>query len=166
MATVLNDKSVEYKNSKSKLEAFEWTTSSNISDLLTSKHLDINIRILDPDKFTYPYHFHFNAEEVFVILEGEATLRTPDGLKKVYKGDVIFFEIGESGAHQMYNHTDKAVKFLDIKTEEGFDVCEYPDSNKINILPDRDIFKRGSSETYFNDEDKVRDIWKGLNITK
>ena len=61
-------------------------------------------------------------------------LRTPDGFAEVNKNDVIFFEKGPSGAHQLYNHSDSAQVYLDIRTTVGVDICEYPDSNKINIL--------------------------------
>jgi hypothetical protein len=35
--------------------------------------------LLDPGKFSFPYHFHRAAEELFVILSGEAILRFPEG---------------------------------------------------------------------------------------
>jgi uncharacterized cupin superfamily protein len=38
------------------------------------KYLYFNIKSLFPGKFSYPYHFHRNAEELFVILKGEGTL--------------------------------------------------------------------------------------------
>jgi uncharacterized cupin superfamily protein len=55
-------------------------------------------------KFSYPYHFHHNAEELFVILSGKGELRTPQGMRKLKTGDIALFEKGESGAYQLYNH--------------------------------------------------------------
>jgi uncharacterized cupin superfamily protein len=44
------------------------------------------------------------------------TLRTPDGLEALTTGDVVFFEMGESGAHQFYNHSLEPCTYLDIRT--------------------------------------------------
>ena len=99
------------------------------------------------------------AEELFVIFEGEAALRSPDGFQKVSKGDIVFFEEGPSGAHQLYNHTDSPCVYLDIRTITGIDVCEYPDSGKINILPYTEIFNTSSEVGYYSGEEDVRKIW-------
>ncbi len=53
---------------------------------------------------------------------------------EVKEGDIVFFEIGPEGAHQLYNHTGEPCRYLDIRTEAGLDICEYPDSDKINII--------------------------------
>jgi len=162
MAKRFNKDNIEFKHSKSPIEAYAWLSSSNIASSIESKHMDMKVRILEADHFSYPYHYHHNAEEVFVVLEGEATLRTPEGLEIVKQGDVIFFEIGETGAHQLHNHTTHNFKYLDIRTVQGFDVCEYPDSNKVNILPDFKITEKGPARDYFDGEDNVREIWHSL----
>ncbi|CQR55260.1 cupin domain-containing protein [Paenibacillus riograndensis] len=69
-----------------------------------SKHLLFEIRSLDPGKYSYPYHFHRSAEEIFVILSGRAMLRTPAGFQELWEGDTVFFESGPEGAHQLFNH--------------------------------------------------------------
>jgi uncharacterized cupin superfamily protein len=68
--------------------------------------------------------------------------------------------MGESGAHQLYNHTDQPCRFLDIRTHNGLDVCEYPDSGKINILPYREVFQSEDQVEYFKGEDRVKEQWK------
>jgi uncharacterized cupin superfamily protein len=40
-----------------------------------------------------------------MIISGSATLRTPEGPEVVENGDLIFSETGETGAHQLHNHT-------------------------------------------------------------
>lgn len=74
-------------------------------------------------------------------------------------GDIAFFEMGPTGAHQLYNHTDKPCIFLDIRTTVGIDVCEYPDSGKINILPYEEIYQKGDVVDYYLNEDKTREKW-------
>jgi len=39
------------------------------------------------------------------------------------------------------------------------DVCEYPDSGKINILPALDIFEEGSKVSYYSGEEGVKNKW-------
>lgn len=43
------------------------------------------------------------------------------------------------------NHTDNSCTFLDIGTTVGIDICEYPDSNKINILPYEEIYQKDNA---------------------
>jgi uncharacterized cupin superfamily protein len=86
----LNDISME-KN-KSSISEFSWRSSPPLADMSNSKYLHFDIRSLPPGKFSYPYHFHRNAEELFVIFEGEATLRSPQGFSKLVKGDIIFLK--------------------------------------------------------------------------
>ena len=133
---------------------------------MKSKHLHFDVRSLDPGKYSYPYHFHRNAEEIFVILSGKATLRTPDEFVELSEGDIAFFEIGEQGAHQLYNHTQQPCRFLDIRTIAGLDVCEYPDSGKINILPYQEIYKSDTTVDYYKGEEKVREKWTPENNTQ
>lgn len=101
-----------------------------------------------------------------MIVSGSATLRTPTGLEIVNAGDLIFFEIGETGAHQLYNHTTETCLYLDIRTFIGYDIAEYPDSNKIFLAPSYEIFNKGSKTTYFEGEENIQDKWKQINPTK
>ena len=81
-------------------------------------------------------------------------------MELVSAGDLIFFEMGESGAHQLYNHTDESCTFLDIRTFIGYDVCEYPDSNKILLAPSFEIFETSAQVGYFKGEENVAENWK------
>jgi uncharacterized cupin superfamily protein len=159
MAQIFNEKNMSFELRKSPIPEFSWHTSPKLAEIVKSKHLTIDIRSLDPDKYSYPYHFHRNSEEIFVILSGEATLRTPEGFVGVSEGDIVFFEMGSQGAHQLYNHTQNPCKFLDIRTVVGLDVCEYPDSGKINILPYQEIYNSDTTVDYYQGEEKVREKW-------
>jgi len=150
---------IELEKNKSPINDFSWKTSLPLGKISKSKYLHFDIKSLLPGKFSYPYHFHRNAEELFVILEGEGTLRTPKGYQTISKGDIIFFEEGSSGAHQLYNHSDDNLIYMDLCTKANIDVCEYPDSEKINILPAMDIFQKGSKVSYYTGEDDVKNKW-------
>ena len=151
--------SLPLEKNVSQITDFSWRSSPSLAEISKSKKLQFDVRSLFPGKFSFPYHFHRNAEELFVIFEGEATLRSPDSFQKISKGDIVFFEEGPAGAHQLYNHTDSPCVYLDIRTITGIDVCEYPDSGKINILPYMEIFNTSSRVNYYSGEEDVRKKW-------
>lgn len=159
MAQIFNANDMPFRLRKSPVPEFLWHTSPKLTEIVKSKHLQFNIRSLDAGKYSYPYHFHRNAEEIFVILSGKAMLRTPEKFKELNEGDVVFFEMGPAGAHQLYNHTKSPCRFLDIGTKVGLDVCEYPDSGKINIIPYEEIYEAANQVDYYKGEDHVSDKW-------
>lgn len=166
MAQIFNEKNLSYQLRKSPIPEFAWHTSSKLAEIVKSKHLQFDVRSLDPGKYSYPYHFHRNSEEIFVILSGKATLRTPDEFVELSEGDIVFFEMGQKGAHQLYNHAEQPCRFLDIRTLAELDICEYPDSSKINILPYQEIFEMEDKVDYYKDEDKVSEKWPTEIIRK
>lgn len=97
-----------------------------------------------------------------MILSGSATLRTPLGLETVAEGDILFFEAGESGAHQLRNHIDEPCTYLDMRSYIGHDVCEYPDSDKIILVPGGETFHRSEQHPYFDGETDTDKIWEKL----
>jgi len=159
MSRIINAKDLSFELKQSPILDFSWHTSEDLAKMCGSKHLQFDVRSLDPGKYSYPYHFHRNAEELFVILSGKATLRTPEDFVELSEGDIIFFEIGPSGAHQLYNHSEQPCVFLDIRTVLNLDICEYPDSGKINILPLRKVYRSEDEVDYYKDEDKVSEKW-------
>jgi uncharacterized cupin superfamily protein len=159
MAQIFNAKSIPYELRQSPIPEFSWHTSPRLGKIAKSKKLHFDIRSLGPGKYSYPYHFHRNAEEVFVILSGKAMLRTPEGFVELSEGDIAFFEMGPAGAHQLYNHSEHPCCFLDIRTAADIDVCEYPDSGKINILPYQEVFSEEDKVDYYKDEENVSEKW-------
>jgi uncharacterized cupin superfamily protein len=162
MPSVFHLDELEMTTWQERVPDFSWHTSPNLGDAARAKYTRFDVRSLDPGKYSYPYHFHRAAEELFIVLSGEATLRTPDGFQRVKKGDMIFFEEGPAGAHQLRNHGSEPCVYVDIRICFGIEVCEYPDSNKVSILPQRDIFERSSRVDYFTREENVAAKWEGV----
>jgi uncharacterized cupin superfamily protein len=158
MAKIFNDSNIEYISKTKQIPEY-FSSSANLSSLVNSRNLKFDIRIIEPGKYSYPYHSHRNSEELFVILEGEALLRTPKGIEPVKKGDIIFFEIGTTGAHQIHNNSINSCKYLDIRADLGMDVCDYPDSGKVNILPEMELYETKTQVGYFLGEENVKDKW-------
>jgi uncharacterized cupin superfamily protein len=167
MATVLKFENREFQEDPNKIDNFRLLSDvSRKKSGAIPKNLNFDLRLLNPGQFSAPYHFHRFAEELFVVISGSLTLRTPDGIEPVTSGDIIFFEMGESGAHQFYNHTEEPCTYLDIRSYIGYDVCEYPDSDKILLAPSFEVFKKESQTTYFDGEKEVLKKWESIRDRK
>lgn len=95
-----------------------------------ARKLGAAIDILPPGKAGCPYHFHYAQEEMFIILEGEGTLRVAGENIAVRAGDVIDIPAGPEYPHHLINTSNAPLKYLSISTQEQPEVCEYPDSGK------------------------------------
>jgi len=164
MPKIFSTKKMDFKLKQSPVPEFSWHVSPALSQIVHSSHLDFSVKSLDPGKYSYPYHFHRNSEELFVILTGKATLRTPDKFEELSEGDIVFFEVGPQGAHQLYNHTEIPCTYLDLGSVDGIDICEYPDSGKINILPSQEIFQSSDQVDYYKNESNVSEKWPSVII--
>jgi uncharacterized cupin superfamily protein len=163
MATLLKSIQREFKEEANKIDHFKiFSDISRIKNGIKPQQLNFDVRQLHSGLYSAPYHFHRFAEELFMIISGSATLRTQNGLEVVNSGDLMFFEIGETGAHQLYNHTTEDCVYLDIRTSIGYDVCEYPDSNKVLLAPSFEIYNKDTTVPYFEGEDNIHDRWKQL----
>jgi uncharacterized cupin superfamily protein len=159
MPKIFHTKNMEFEMRDSRVPEFKWHTSPKLAKIANAKNLQFDIRSLDSGKFSVPYHFHRASEELFMIISGDATLRSPEGFQKVGEGDLVFFEEGPSSAHQLYNHSDKSCVYLDIRAAYGIDVTEYPDSGKINVSPNMEIFEGNTKVDYYKGEENVANHW-------
>lgn len=163
MPTIIKPNELEYKHNPTALKEFDLLTlTPRLSSIVGSKHFMFDLRQLNPGIYSFPYHFHRNAEELIMVLSGSMTLRTPNGFEVLSAGEMVFFEIGETSAHQFYNHTTSPCTYLDIRTTVGLDVTEYPDSGKINISPYWEVFDKDSKVDYNKGEENVSQIWEKL----
>lgn len=163
MATILKSIERDFQEDPNKIDNFRlFSDVSRKKHGLNPKNLNFDLRLLNPGQLSAPYHFHRYAEELFMVISGSMTLRTPEGFETVSPGDLIFFEMGATGAHQFYNHTSEPCTYLDIRTYIGFDVCEYPDSGKLLIAPTFEIFNKESGTTYFEGEKEVIKKWDNI----
>ncbi len=163
MASIIKSNEREFREDPNKIDNFRlFSDISRMKKGINPQNLNFDLRQLNPGQYCAAYHFHRHAEELFMIITGSATLRTPDGLEIVNSGDLIFFEKGKTGAHQLYNHTTEPCIYLDIRTYIGHDICEYPDSNKLFIVPTYEIFDKNSTLSYFDGEENMKEKWEQL----
>ena len=99
-----------------------------------AKNTLVSVYEIPPGKAAYPYHYHYKTEETFCILEGEGTLRTPEGERQVKAGEFLFFPAGPEGAHKLANSSEKEnLVYIDFDVVHDLDAAVYPDSGKIGI---------------------------------
>jgi uncharacterized cupin superfamily protein len=105
---------------------------------------------VDPGEAAYPYHAHFTEEEIVVVLEGRAGLRTPEGWREIGQGEVVVFPTGEGGAHQIVNKGDAMLRFLSFSNSGAPEVVVQIDARKYGV-------RDGGSQTteWFRRDDAV-----------
>ena len=130
-------------------KSFEFKHAMVSSPNTTGGKLSIKYFTLMPGKTNYPYHYHTGAEEVFYIISGTATLKTPDGNVIVTEGDTIVLPANANGAHQLTNHSAEALVYLDISTVPSPDVVFFPDKGDFRIITP-DVTKSFSLDSEVN----------------
>jgi uncharacterized cupin superfamily protein len=74
-----------------------------------------------------PLHMHYGVEEMFFVLAGRPTVRTPHGEETLAPGDVVYFPEGPEGLHDLSNREDEPARLLGISTKRFPDVVAYPE---------------------------------------
>jgi uncharacterized cupin superfamily protein len=164
MPVIFSPNELEFKRDKFNSDQFDLLTIlPNLCKTVDAKRLVFDIRCLKPDCFSFPYHYHRNAEEVMMVISGSMAIRSPKGFHVLHQGEIVFMEQGEAGAHQFYNFTSSACTYFDVKSFSGLDIVEYPDSNKVLISPYGEVFEKHSQVTYLKGEEGVRNAWKDFH---
>lgn len=116
----------------------------------------ISVYELPPGQAVCPYHYECGEEEWLLVLEGNPTLRHPDGSERLDPWDVVFFPKGPAGAHGIRNETEATVRVLMFSTVVVPTATVYPDSDKVGVWtgdPEADVLVRRESRVdYFDGE--------------
>jgi len=121
--------------------------------------LGASVDVVAPGMRSCPYHFHYAQEELFVILEGEGTLRVAGELLAVRAGDTIFVPPGPAYPHQIINTSRYPLMYLSVSTRESPEVVEYPDSGKYLASATREGNPYGFARMHREADDL--DYWDG-----
>ena len=134
------------------------STGARLARGTVARKLGASIDTLAPGKVGCPYHLHHAQEEMFVVLEGEGTLRVAGELLPLRTGDVVFIPAGPEYPHQLVNTSDAPLKYLSVSTQETPEICEYPDSGK--FLAEA---KDGTASTFdvIHVKGESLDYWEG-----
>jgi uncharacterized cupin superfamily protein len=110
---------------------------------------------LPPGNSNCPYHYE-SDEEWLLVLEGDLTVRHPEGEDTLTAGDLVCFPPGPAGAHKLTNRGADVVKMLIVSTANMPAVAVYPDSDKIGVFTEgkRDdvMVRRSSGVEYWDGE--------------
>ena len=90
-------------------------------------HLGASLIEYLPQAARGPLHMHYGVEEMFFVLSGTLTVRTPEGEEELSPGDVVYFPEGRDGLHTFSNPMDEPVRMLGISTKRFPDVVAYPE---------------------------------------
>jgi uncharacterized cupin superfamily protein len=130
------------------------TRYGSVSGGTVATKLGAGFDILAPGMRVCPYHYHLAQEEMFIVIEGEGTLRVAGQMLPIRAGDVIFIPPGPEYPHQIINTSDVPMKYLSISTQERPELCYYPDSDKLNAYAKdhRILMRRGTNVDYWDGE--------------
>ena len=104
-----------------------------------------------------PYHYE-SEEEWLLVLQGQVTVRHPEGEEVLGPGDICAFPTGPAGAHKTTNNGTELVRMVMFSTNDPIGYCTYPDSNKISFWTDSSDeqdagrFRRGATLEYYDGE--------------
>jgi len=110
------------------------TETASMTKGTAAAGLGASFDIVAPGQMSCPYHFHHAEEEMFVILQGEGTLRVAGELVPIKAGDVITIPAGPDYPHHIVNTSGASLHYLSISTMAEPEVCEYPDSGKVGVF--------------------------------
>jgi uncharacterized cupin superfamily protein len=117
----------------------------NVAGELGSADTAMYVYDLSPGQTSGPYHYEYE-EEWLLVIEGIVELRTPDGERRLERGDLVCFPRGSAGAHQIVNRSDAPARTLMFSSSRVPAVSVYPDSDKIGVWPGNEaddlVFKR------------------------
>jgi uncharacterized cupin superfamily protein len=123
---------------------------------LDAKQMGASVYELPPGEAICPYHYEYAEEEWLLVLSGRPSIRHPDGTDELEPWDVVLFETGPGGAHQVRNDSDETARVLMFSTVMYPAATVYPDSDKIAVWTgnkaDDVIVERSSGVDYFEGE--------------
>lgn len=102
---------------------------------LDGTRLGASLYELPPGTTLCPYHYE-SEEEWLLVLQGQLTVRHPEGEEVLGPGDLTAFPTGPAGAHQTRNDGTEVVRMLMFANSDPMGYCVYPDSNKMSVWTD------------------------------
>ena len=123
---------------------------------LGAKGTGASVYELPPGQALCPYHYEYAEEEWLLVLEGNPTVRDPDGEHLLEPMDLVFFPTGPEGAHRVQNDSGETARVLMWSPVLHPAATVYPDSDKVAVWTgnkaDDLIARRSSGVEYFDGE--------------
>jgi uncharacterized cupin superfamily protein/glyoxylase-like metal-dependent hydrolase (beta-lactamase superfamily II) len=106
---------------------------AEIGLLVGARDLGYRAVRLPPGARFCPLHAHDREEEVFFVIDGQPSIRTPRGTLRLRAGDVMAFPVGDRGAHQLLNESQTPCTVMLLGADYLDEVAYYPDSQKVGL---------------------------------
>jgi uncharacterized cupin superfamily protein len=123
---------------------------------LGAKATGMTVYELPPGQAVCPYHYEYGEDEWLLVLSGQPSVRTPEGIEKLSPWDVVFFPKGAEGAHQVRNDTAEAARVVMWSTIVYPSATAYPDSDKVGVWTgvrsENVMVRRSSNVDYYDGE--------------
>ena len=123
-----------------------------------ASRLGATVYELPPGQALCPYHYE-SEEEWLLVLQGQLTVRHPEGEDVLGPGDITAFPVGPAGAHKTTNEGTETVRMMMFANSDPMGYTVYPDSDKISFWGDSsdpaDRFvrvRRGEKLDYYDGE--------------
>ncbi len=126
--------------------------TAEVGRLLGAEKLGYSVARLRRGDHYCPYHWHTAEEELFVVLSGAPTLRTPRGTFPLRAGDIVAFPTDASGAHRLSNGAEAEALVLLVANTDPRDACFYPDSRKLVVEATGTLVRDNPQLDYFDGE--------------
>jgi uncharacterized cupin superfamily protein len=131
-------------------------TRDRIGPRLGAERTGASLYEIPPGQAVCPYHYEHAEEEWALVVQGTATVRTPEGPFALEPWDLVFFPTGPDGAHQIRNDSDGVVRVLMWSEVAHPAVSVYPDSDKVGVYVrdgrDDIVVERRSAVPYYRGE--------------
>jgi uncharacterized cupin superfamily protein len=116
--------------------------------------IGVVIEELPPGKQNNPAHWHHREEEHVLILTGELTVRIGKDYHVMKAGDYVRFAAGVAEEHCLYNHSTEVCRYILVGDNDPHEICVYPDSNKISVRAEGQVFVKSDAKDYYVGEEK------------
>ena len=151
-ANRMNVDEAEWEDGSPDEPALYRASAFDIGRAIGAEKLGYQLGRLEPGSSFCPEHWHAAEEELFIILDGAATLTGPRGTWPVRRGDMIAFPTRPSGSHKIVNDSKASCTFLAVANTDVNDVCVYPNSEKILIEATGQMLRARPQLEYFDGE--------------
>ena len=109
----------------------------------------VNLVELPPGGWSSQRHWHSREDEFVYVLEGELTLVTDEGEKRLGTGMAAGFPAGKADGHHLINRTDRPARYLEVGGRVVGDECHYPDVDlHVRTSPEGDIWTDKTGKRY------------------
>lgn len=105
-----------------------------LGDLFGLTNFGVNLTRLAPNAESALRHAHTKQDEFIYILQGNAVLRTDEGLTPLSPGMCAGFKAGTGNGHCLINESTEEVVYLEVGDRTPADEGIYPDEDLKALL--------------------------------